>query len=180
MGKSIGFLAQKRNILKLWQWPSWASLCEEQRAAMVLMRDLFPTGPSPGCFSASSHFHPKASQRSWRTWRKTSREVAQFPSSTLSGAQSSLGSSETQPEGDPQTPPAFYPHTKGPTWTLHQPAPFSWPMCPNHCTPSSPSQGEPAGFSFHFHPRPSWPEDNPHPRTGFKTGSAGCQGVLLD
>lgn len=38
----------------------------------------------------------------------------------------------------------------------------------------------PVGFSFHFHPHPSWPEDNPHPRTGSKTGCAGCQGVLLD
>lgn len=118
--------------------------------------------------------HPKSRRPgSSRTWRSTP-----LISHALRGTEH-VGLLRNT-EGDAQTPPALYPHTTGLAWTLHQPTSLSWPVCPNHCTPSSSSQGEPAGFSFHFHPHPSWPEDNPHPRTGSKTGSAGCQGVLLD
>lgn len=150
---------------------------------MVLTRDLSPTRPSPGCFNASNHFPLKAPQKQ-EAWIFKDLEQGKQRSSTPLISHAIRGTEHVgllrNTEGDAQTPPALYPHTTGLAWTLHQPTPLSWPVCPNHCTPSSSSQGEPAGFSFHFHPHPSWPEDNPHPRTGSKTGSAGCQGVLLD
>lgn len=47
---------------------------------------------------------------------------------------------------------------------LHQPTPFSWPVCPNHCTPSSSSQGEPCGFFFSFPPPSFLARGQPSPQ----------------
>lgn len=104
--------------------------------------------------------HPNGG--SSRTWRKTSREAAQVSPATLSGEQSRLGSSETRPEGDQRL--LLFVHTKGCAWTLHQSTPFSWPVCPNHCTPSSSSQGEPCGFFFSFPPPSFLARGQPSPQ----------------